>query len=90
MSRRLLTFLLSELSVVRVICKNPACGGVVELPLANLAAKLHVPTCKLCGLEFLPAAIANPFVALGKAVQDLQRHADRCDVEFVLPDAAAD
>jgi hypothetical protein len=93
MSRKLLAFLLSELQTVRVICKNSACRGVIELPLSHLAAKLHDATCPLCHQPFIQLRKRedNPFALFGKAVEEPQHYApERYELEFIIPDTSAD
>jgi hypothetical protein len=69
MSRKLLAFLLSELRTVRVICKNPACGAVVELPIERLGVKMHDARCRVCdtALIHLRKPDDNPLVAFALA-----------------------
>lgn len=88
MSRRLFAFLLSELATVRVICKNPTCGGVVELPVSRLSAQHGNTICHICGANFQThlSNEPNPFTALAVAFQQIKQHADKMDVEFVVPE----
>ena len=90
MSRRLLAFLLSDLDTVRILCRRPGCGGVTEMPVANVAARFADPRCPVCQAELLPgnAAGTNALTQLARAVTALQAHADKVGVEFVLPDPA--
>jgi hypothetical protein len=52
MSEKLLQFLmLSEMSTVRLICKNPDCGAVFELPIGKLIEQKW-RNCLSCKAEF--------------------------------------
>lgn len=84
MSRKLLAFLLSELSTVRVLCKK--CGGVIEFPCEKLAFYFQSPKCPLCRHDFGPSDDDNPFAAIAKAVATFKLIHGQVDVEFVLPD----
>ena len=55
MSRKLLIFLLSELQVVRVICKAEGCGAVSEVGIAQAEEMFAEPYCKRCRTGFFRA-----------------------------------
>lgn len=99
MSRKLLAFLLSELAVVRIICK--ACGVVTEMSIEQMGTRLagNYPSCPCCQKEFVGLSVSaraaaqqaqNPLTQLAQAIQELQAHskanARAVDIEFVLPD----
>ena len=90
MSKKLLAFLVSELAVVRLICKRPGCGVVVEMPVAALAGSPDPPAaCPACRRDYGPFGNpGNALARLAQAVKDIQHHAANSDVEFVLPDPA--
>lgn len=86
MSRNLLAILLSELKTVRVICRhttpaNRECGGVVEVPIEDLA---RVRACPLCKLELLRGGPEDHARFLVQAVHDLLAQ-PTATIEFVLP-----
>jgi hypothetical protein len=91
MSRKLLIFLLSELKVLRFICRNAGCGVTCEVPVGQVGKVFGDPTCKGCGKRFYPVTSAriNPLIALAQAIQDMQNPVvtEGLDVEFVMPDA---
>jgi len=96
MSRKLLAFLLSELSTVRVICKHDKCGVVTELPADQLPVRfggdpVFCPHCRLslcAGLSSHAAGRAphNPMTALAYAIAEVSRADAKFDLEFVLAD----
>ncbi len=83
MSKKLFSFMLGELSIVRLICNQPKCGAIAEMPIARLvrAASVKCPCCQM------PYEDENdgPLKMLGKAIHQLKQQKD-VDVEFVLPD----
>jgi hypothetical protein len=89
MSEKLLRFLLSELKLVRLLCKKDGCvGGVVELPLNRLTVIRG--GCPLCGNPFhltMPAQeFTNPLTMFAKSAEWLEMQRDNFAVEFVLKD----
>lgn len=87
MSKKLLTFLLSEVRAVRVICQKPGCDGAAEVSLDRMKTLFANPYCPICGGPFQGFPVAsNPLVHLAKAMLDMQTHAGIAQVEFVLPD----
>lgn len=89
MSRKLLAFLLSELAVVRVICKSSMCGAVVEVPISKLSASFTHHQCRVCGATFFPHA-SDYLADLERAIQGIALHQDKVDVEFILSDEGDD
>jgi hypothetical protein len=98
MSRKLLAFLLSELNTVRIICKSPGCGAVIEVSFEQMRVFFQNPRCAICSQPFvLPnpsghqatANQPNEFIALGEAVARLKSNLSRADIEFILPDNSA-
>ena len=87
MSRKLFAFLLSELKTVRLICKNPKCGGVTELTVERLGTKFFDKAeCPLCRAEFFgDRQVLNPLLQLARTVQEIQKRSAVVEVEFVLP-----
>jgi len=86
MSRHLLTFLLSELQIVRVLCKRKGCGVITELALDALARKHEDGRCRGCGDTLVTGGDDGPFALLVRAVRELHDRRDQLDLEFVLPD----
>ena len=96
MSKKLLSFLLSELSTIRLICKNQGCGAVAEMSLQDLATLTHAggkatDLCAFCGQPFSlksrqAAPAPAPLWQLAQAVAQMRYIESLVDVEFVLPD----
>jgi hypothetical protein len=85
MSRKLLAFLLSELTVVRIQCKS--CNKIIELKPEELAQQFSSGYCPLCEKPMTVERLdKNPFCQLANAVESFKRHAKFVDVEFVLED----
>ncbi len=87
MSEHLLKFLLSELDTVRILCGNPNCGAVVEVPLGRLRHTFRTYECPVCRQPFSLAGEEvghNWLLKLQEAVEGL-RQADRLKVQFVIP-----
>ena len=85
MSRKLLAFLLSELSTIRLKCLK--CSGVSEVSLKLLEQQFAVPICPMCRTTFLlPTMRDSPFVSLSAAIQTLQLLQKNVEVEFILND----
>jgi len=91
MSRKLLAFLVSELSIVRIICQTEGCGLVIELPVAECLQSGNLPmtTCPKCckpiGASTPDGTVQNAVAPLAKAILDLQKIEKRVQVELVLP-----
>lgn len=90
MSEHVFKFLVSELGVVRVVCKSPQCGAVTELPVERITSKLESGQCPVCRVDLfgLGLGVRNPLVQLADAIVHLQRYTKALEVEFVLPDTA--
>ena len=90
MSRKLLAFLLSELRIVRIMCKNKQCGAITELPISHLKSYWSNSKCKVCDFDFTPANDPkNPFYLLSEAIDRFKMVEDRLDLEFILDDKTA-
>ena len=88
MSRKLLAFLLSELKIIRLICKRQSCGGVIEVPVDKISPeKFDAPKCPLCGHTLLTVhPDQNPILKVASAVTAMQRLKNDFEIEFVLND----
>ena len=82
MSKHLLSFLLSELRIVRVICGH--CHDVVELPIERLGTRVTDGTCPLCKRDLLPRDQADLLLRLDNAISAL-KDCKKVDIEFVIP-----
>jgi hypothetical protein len=90
MSRKLLAFLLSELKIVRVICKSAKCNGngVTEIPIGRIRNTFDSPVCPICRE---PLA-ADHLIALAKAIEAIHDNQKKpsnpggFDVEFIITD----
>ena len=104
MGERVMKVPLSELKLVRVVCKGTTgggpCGAVFEMPLERLATtfrespQLAVWRCPFCKEEYHLSdprgGHLDPFAPFVKAALDLASLGDRLGVEFVLPEGTAD
>ena len=82
MSKTLFSFLISELKIVRLICKQAKCGAVAEIPVERLSNSKTV-TCPSCQMPYEDGPDGT-LQQLGKSIRVLSSHAE-LDVEFVLP-----
>ena len=91
MSRRLLVFLLSELRIVRLVCKNMAggqkCGAVAEMTIEQMNNP-NEQYCKICKARFSDPNNTNPIHGFAHAVLSMQQHSNTnaVDLEFIFPD----
>jgi hypothetical protein len=84
MSKHLLSFLLSELETIRVICRHDSCRGIIELSIEDLARRQ--PTkCPFCNGDWDYRGDRGPLAKYADAIADLKRCEKRMAVEFVLP-----
>jgi hypothetical protein len=88
MSKKLLSFLLKELTTVRVICKGKFgqgdCQGIVEVPLEKID---HLGDCPFCHRPFQDSADTVPRLKnLATAIRNMNEPAvtGRYVLEFVL------
>ncbi len=97
MSETLFKFLLSKISTIRIHCRNPECGGIVEIPISKLGSTTYrVCTCPLCRKPFDdgsflidnmgPVSGRDLFAILAGILIRLNAIKDKVDIEFVLPD----
>jgi hypothetical protein len=82
MSKHLLSFLLSELTTVRVICKG--CGVIVELPIHDLGTRFREAKCPLCNRELLARDDEDALRNLDNAILAIKKFTDRVEIEFVM------
>ena len=82
MSKHLLSFLLSELATVRVICQQ--CGTIVELPIGNLGMRFSDGTCRICKREIFPPDKEKALLNLANAIAVVQEASQTVQLEFVL------
>ena len=87
MSEKLLRFLLSELNIVRIRCRNPECRTIVEIPIEDLGnPNVSYAHCEFCHADFNPThGDTIPLNVLGKALNDFRKLKAVVDLEFVLP-----
>lgn len=86
MSEHLLRILLTELSTVRLVCKDKSCGAVTEISLEQLRTRFSDVRCPLCKAAFGDSDVGgNPFKDFAQAVRAIQSRSDHVEVEFVLP-----
>jgi len=87
MSRKLFALLLSEIKLLRIVCKSRECGAVLEIPASRLDVQPDgVTKCSRCGETLAAGGLDNPFSLLARAAVAFKRYADKTDVEFVVPD----
>lgn len=82
MSKKLFSFMIGELGVIRLICKQPKCGAVAEVDVDRLS-KSKTIKCPCCQMIYEDLETGSLF-QLGKAIRALRNNAE-VDVEFVLP-----
>lgn len=83
MSKKLLSFFVDELQIIRVTCKSAACGATIEMPIES-AERLMPEDCPICKK---PLTNGGPSIAdLAKMVRKIAAAKDELKVEFVLPD----
>lgn len=89
MSRKLFAFFLSELSMVRVVCKQ--CGGIVEVAANKLPGCFKNPHCHFCPTDFASGGHENIFEDLSKLIGTVKvLSKSMVDIEFILPDNGDD
>ena len=98
MSKKLISFLLTELVIVRILCqgkiKNETpCGTVLEVPVRKLLTMFHQKdaVCPCCGQTFQvfekTGTGKDPFAPFANALTALADIDDRVKLEFVIPDS---
>jgi hypothetical protein len=84
---------LSELTTLRIICRNNGCGGVIEIPTAKLInlSRIHSPKCPLCQHDLLASGY-DTFVDLGMMIDRIKALDHTFSLEFPvhLDDAQRD
>ena len=90
MSEKLFKFLLSEITLVRVHCRNDVCGGVIEIPIEKLGTVFRNCSCPLCHRQFDQGNWHgdNLLMIFAEAVKRLNGIKDKVGLEFVLPDTS--
>jgi hypothetical protein len=80
---------LSDLTTVRLTCKQNNCGGVAEMPTERLADNTFFK-CPLCGADLRRSTKMNtaddPLSLLARAIKEVGSMGNQLDVEFVIPD----
>ena len=79
-----MSFMLSELDVVRLICKGESCRTVFEIKISKLD-KAMVLKCPCCSRVFREGRDDDPFTLFSEAVRLLLKNDSNADVEFVIP-----
>lgn len=79
-----MTFLLSELVAVRVLCKAPPCSEVTEVPVHELSHALPDGRCPACGQPALDLSDGHPLALLARALKAVSAPQTHGDVELVL------
>lgn len=88
MSEQLFKFLLSEITVIRVHCRNSRCGGIVEVPIEKLASMFGPCACPLCNQPFDTGTFSRDgslFHVFAKSIERLKQIKDNVEIEFVFP-----
>jgi len=92
MSRKLLAFLLSELTTIRIICSRDVCRAVTEVTPDRFEAVASRGMCPVCNHDLIPSSSHNsnsPFLKLAQAIaasQAILAKEGTAQIEFVLPD----
>jgi len=82
MSKNLFSFMIGELKVVRLICKQNNCGAIAEIDVAKLSKRKSF-ACPCCKVSYEDSP-DGPLFRLGRAIAEIENNAE-LDVEFVLP-----
>jgi hypothetical protein len=89
MSKQLLSFLLSELKTVRILCRHPKCGATTEFDISRVDNVMADFACPVCHQKAMladgDATTENHFRSLQAAIDGIDRARARFGVEFVLP-----
>jgi hypothetical protein len=87
MSAKSLKIPLTELTTLRLICKNPGCNAILETTLENLHRLFKDFECPLCNTKFGYAKKGgpDPLKGLAHAVLELLNIQDKAAFEFVVP-----
>jgi hypothetical protein len=89
MSEHILRILLSELIKVRIVCRNPDCGVVTELPL-DFAKIERIHKCPFCPQILLNAETREgAFAALARGLIEAMA-VEGAGIEFLLPGSAGE
>jgi hypothetical protein len=85
---KLFAFFLSELKTIRIVCRNPGCGVIVEQSMDDLIkGNGNQLRCSFCGQDFDPSKVPPaPIQALATVLNAFRNIQQTVDVEFVLPD----
>jgi hypothetical protein len=84
MSKKLLAFLLSELTTVRIICRK--CSVVTEMPIDILiATKGGATQCPSCKNSFTFQSV-QPIANFASAVAEMRQIGLAVDLEFTVED----
>jgi hypothetical protein len=90
MSERMFRFLLSELKIIRLVCKSPGCNKVTEVRLEDLAPPGMLRKfikCPFCEADYDPLSngesAIHKFAAAAKLLQSMSKIVE---IEFSIPD----
>ena len=100
MSKKLISFFLAELAIVRIVCngkvkvdgKEAPCGAVLEVPIRKLTTMFQQKQacCPCCGEDFQvfekTGTGKDPFAPFASAFLALAEIHKRVNLEFVIPD----
>jgi hypothetical protein len=81
---KIFRFKIGELLRMRILCKQPGCDGVVDVPVKNattMRGDLRCPCCK----KALMLDAKPDVVQLAEAIQYFAEKNGMADVEFCLP-----
>ena len=85
MSERLFRFNLKELKTIRLVCKNPDCGAVLEVPIERMRGMTGIILCQACKSETTPFQRGDNLLKELADVMLKVRDAGYVDVGFSLP-----
>lgn len=87
MPETILRVSLAEMTVLRVRCLRPTCGGVAEVPVAGVASSFNRFACPLCNCEFDDSQWQGEHLLriFAEAVKRLNQLRDRVAIEFHVP-----
>jgi hypothetical protein len=85
MSKKLLSFFLDELKIIRVTCQSHVCGATVEAPIEK-AEGIFSGVCPVCKKSYFGKVVSSPISMLAKIICEIAAAKDDIKIEFVIPD----
>jgi hypothetical protein len=83
MSEKMIRVKLSELATIRIVCKKATCGGISEVPIAEVE-RLIGGKCRHCE-QSLRVGNEDALASLAEAIKNLTAIKNKVEVEFEIP-----